>query len=155
MTTLAYFLTWTSYGTWLPGDARGFVDDEHNQFATPYLEGSSAVREQALLMLKEPAFVLSALDRCDVEDQIRDTCALRKWAIHALNVRTNHVHVVVAASHPAPQHVAGLLKSWGTRRLKASGRHPGRTRFWTNQGSNRYLFDDVSLAAAIAYTNNQ
>src|SRR5262249_3307643 len=25
MSVLAYFLTWTTYGTWLPGDARGWV----------------------------------------------------------------------------------------------------------------------------------
>ena len=41
-----WFLTWTTYGTWLPGDARGFVspvwDDEcerlviHNELNTPY-----------------------------------------------------------------------------------------------------------------------
>ena len=24
--TLAYFLTWTTYGSWLPGDERNWVD---------------------------------------------------------------------------------------------------------------------------------
>jgi hypothetical protein len=41
-----WFLTWTTYGTWLPGDARGFVgrvwnEDlgprvKHNEPGTPY-----------------------------------------------------------------------------------------------------------------------
>ena len=35
---LAYFSTFTTYGTWLHGDERGSVDREHNQVGTPWLE---------------------------------------------------------------------------------------------------------------------
>jgi hypothetical protein len=31
---LAYFLTWTTYGTWLPGDERGWVE-RPGQFRPP------------------------------------------------------------------------------------------------------------------------
>ena len=34
----SYFLTFTTYGTWLHGDTRGSVDREHNIVETPYLE---------------------------------------------------------------------------------------------------------------------
>ena len=26
---IGYFLTWVTYGTWLPGDARGWVEYRH------------------------------------------------------------------------------------------------------------------------------
>ena len=32
---LAYFLTWTTYGTWLHGSAKGSVEKQHNVFGTP------------------------------------------------------------------------------------------------------------------------
>jgi hypothetical protein len=35
---LAYFITFTCYGTWLHGDERGSVDDEHNTPGTPVLD---------------------------------------------------------------------------------------------------------------------
>ena len=34
---LAYFITWTCYGTWLHGRASGSVDDAHNCFGDPVL----------------------------------------------------------------------------------------------------------------------
>ena len=38
-TTLACFLTWTTYGTWLPGDERGWVE-LHGGFERPTPEQS-------------------------------------------------------------------------------------------------------------------
>lgn len=36
---LAYFITWTTYGTWLPGDPRGWVEYHHgHQLPDPILE---------------------------------------------------------------------------------------------------------------------
>jgi hypothetical protein len=33
---IGYFLTWVTYGTWLPGDARGWVEYRHGwQFPDP------------------------------------------------------------------------------------------------------------------------
>jgi len=32
-----FLITWTCYGTWLWGDGRWSVDDEHNAYATPLL----------------------------------------------------------------------------------------------------------------------
>ena len=37
---LAYFITFTTYGSWLPGSDKGSVDAEHRSYGTPYLEPS-------------------------------------------------------------------------------------------------------------------
>ena len=42
---LAYFLTWTTYGTWLPGDGRGWVEKNGAIFASP-LQPASARRRK-------------------------------------------------------------------------------------------------------------
>jgi hypothetical protein len=34
-TILAYFITWTTYGTWLPGDFRGWIKKNFNGVQRP------------------------------------------------------------------------------------------------------------------------
>ena len=53
---IAYFLTWTSYGTWLPGDDRGWnrKGDEANLHPDPLGHDSAGSR------LKEAPFILPA-----------------------------------------------------------------------------------------------
>jgi hypothetical protein len=55
-----WLLTWTTYGTWLPGDTRGFVSDvrdgpgpevRHNVPSTPYDADDPRVRQRALGLL--------------------------------------------------------------------------------------------------------
>ena len=42
---LAFFLTWTTYGSWLPGDERGWVDNRGNIMAAdPERERDAAER---------------------------------------------------------------------------------------------------------------
>ncbi len=37
---LAYFITFTTYGSWLPGSVKGSADAEHNVYGTPWLEAA-------------------------------------------------------------------------------------------------------------------
>ena len=152
---LACFLTWTCYGTWLPGDDRGSVDDQHNRFGGAIVEPDALSVHHAGLAMSEPAFKMGDEERRAVDAAIRQTCAIRRWAAHAVNVRTNHVHVVVAAAGVSPERAMGTLKSWATRALRTIDRHADRRRFWTNQGSNRWLWSDEQMRAAVVYTLNQ
>jgi REP element-mobilizing transposase RayT len=84
-----------------------------------------------------------------VEDTIRKHCAVRDWHLHAVNARTNHVHVVVTAVGYEPETVRDQFKAWCTRRLKAS--ESARTRFWTEGGSCRWINQEADLEAAVFY----
>jgi hypothetical protein len=117
MPALAYFITWTCYGTWLHGDKRGSVDDSHNRYGMPYLPENSARKDRVLHELAESPWVMSDADRADICAAIGHTAQVRAWHIHELNVRTNHVHVVVRAFGEEPEHVAGIFKTWATRAL--------------------------------------
>ena len=55
-----------------------------------------------------------------------DVCAYRGWDMFAVNARTNHVHLVVAAGC-APEDLVRSLKSWTTRRLVQAGALPDRS----------------------------
>ena len=87
---LAYFLTWPTYGTWLPGDQRGWVKRGEG-FQLP-----DSVRElDAQALMTEDACLLDDEQRRLVEGTIADHCRIRGWHLHVVNCRTNHVHVVV------------------------------------------------------------
>jgi hypothetical protein len=92
MSVLAYHITWTTYGTWLPGDARAWVQWGEWGIKPPDPERECAARQRRA----ESAVVLSEDRRALVEQTIRDHCRVRGWLLHAVNARTNHVHVVVA-----------------------------------------------------------
>jgi REP element-mobilizing transposase RayT len=88
-------------------------------------------------------------DREIVEETIRKHCNIRKWQLHEVNARSNHVHVVVTAPGYAPETVRDQLKAWCTRKLKPH--HKDRGKFWTEGASRRYLNTEDELEAAIIY----
>lgn len=99
--------------------------------------------------MKESAFFLAETDRRVVEDTIRGHCALRNWPLHAVNARSNHVHVVVTAVGYQPETVRDQFKAWCSRRLKEAG--SARLRFWTEGGSRRWINQEADLEAAVFY----
>lgn len=142
---LGFFLTWATYGTWLPGDARGWVEYQHG-WKLP-----DPVRElEAKAIMTEEACRLGDSQRLAVEAQFAETCQYRSWHLHAVNCRTNHVHAVVSARETPPKKIRADLKAWATRRLKQSF-DPERDNWWADRGSIRFLFDEDSLAIAIEY----
>jgi hypothetical protein len=83
---LAYFLTWATYGTWLPGDGRGWFVYKGGW------QPPDAIRErEAKARMTEDACILTSEQRKVVETQIAETCARRGWTLHAVNCRSNHV----------------------------------------------------------------
>src|SRR5437764_13190571 len=92
---LAYLLTFRSYGTWLHGDERGSVNRFRNQFKSRRLPPDRTWLAINIQRLKGDVVLLNAAQRDCVKDAVRETCRIRKWDLQAVNVRTNHVHVVV------------------------------------------------------------
>ena len=142
---VAYFLTWTTYGNWLPGDHRGW--NRKGEFED--LPPDPLAQESAKARLKEAPFLTLTDDRPIVEATIRKHCKIRGWQLHAISVRSNHVHVVVTAANCQPDIVASQFKAWCTRHLKVN--HPERQRFWTEGASCRWLNQQSELDGAIEY----
>lgn len=153
MTTLAYHLSWTTYGTWLSGDPRCWVES-----GTPGIQDPDPQREaQARGHMVESAIILTAEQRTVVETTIRDHCRIRGWTLHAVNVRSNHVHVVVTAGRE-PEEVMNQFKAWCSRKLsdqagldKTVARKAGRRRWWTEHGSTKWIHEEEYLQNAIEY----
>src|SRR5262245_23194409 len=124
---LAIFTTWTTYGTWLPGDARGWV-----QRGAGIRDGNPSLEIAARLRMNTTAVRFTDQQRGIVERTITDHCAIRTWQLLAVNCRTNHVHVLVAADVRAIEIPREQFKAWCTRRLKPTDL--GRTKWWTERG---------------------
>jgi REP element-mobilizing transposase RayT len=85
-----------------------------------------------------------------VDRAIRDTCSHRGWEVLALNVRTNHVHVVLSANI-AKERVLSDLKAWATRKLRESGMATKYDQVWAHHGSTRVLATEAAVEAAVQY----
>ena len=145
---LAFFITWTTYGTWLPGDERGWVL-KGKGFQLPQLITEKLAADRTT----EPACTLDDAQREVVEKTIDEHCRIRNWHLHAVSCRSNHVHVVVTADLD-PKKVRDQLKAWCTRRLKEHCGHRAarvRQKWWTAGGSRRFIGDQQSLEAVICY----
>ena len=142
---MGFFLTWTTYGTWLPGDSRGWAEYRHGwQLPNPALELEAAAK------MTEDACRLSQQQRGAVEHQIAATCRHRGWDLHAVNCRSNHLHVVVSAPETDPKKIRADLKAWVTRRLKTP-LDDYRENWWAERGSIRWLWNEHDMAGAIQY----
>jgi len=97
----------------LPGDERGWVE-EPGRFREPDAKREEAARRR----MTEPELTLDLEQRVIVETTIADHCRIRRWHLHAVKCRTQHVHVVVTAPNRDPDDVMDQLKAWCTRRLK-------------------------------------
>src|SRR4029079_15443603 len=110
---------------------------------------------EAKARMSEDACRLDAEQRQLVHAQIAETCHHRGWELHAVNCRSNHLHVVLTAP-VEPKTVRNTLKAWCTRRLKELDLPRGliavRENWWAERGSQRYINDPDSFDASIIYT---
>ena len=115
-------------------------------------EPQPRLESYAKKLLKTDPVFLTQEHRDVVEATIRGHCEIRGWELHAVNARSNHVHVVVTADiHP--RRVLEQLKVWCTRKLNQSFRSDGAApeRWWTEGGSKRWINDQQHLENVIRY----
>ena len=112
---LGLFITWTVYGTFLPGDNRGWRHrTEGNNLSKPQLEEWHRER------LSHDVILLDTEMRNVAEHAINEIGKFRGWTIWAVSVRSNHAHVVVTATDYNPKLVRDQLKAKATRNLRQS-----------------------------------
>ena len=147
---LGYLITFRAHGTWLHGDARGSVDRFHNRYGTPDIPPNEGWHRHNERVMRLAPVTLNSISREAIDHAISETCELRKWRLHAANVRTNHVHVVVSAGcHP--EVVLRALKANATRKMREAGCWTSDEPPWARKGSKRWLWTYNQLQAAIAY----
>ena len=147
---LAYFITFRTYGTWLQGDARGWTV-AGDQPGAPLHAPHRGFAGDAHRRMRDGPFVLDTAGRQAVERSMRETCALCDWDVFALNVRPNHVHIVLRTPGETPEPVMTALKRWATRALRAAGMVGADRPVWSRHGSTKYLWTERAIEDTAAY----
>jgi REP element-mobilizing transposase RayT len=160
-----WFLTWTMYGNWLPGDDRGFVSNvregagpgvRHNKSGTEFDSKMRGLHQSAQSKLKCPPVKICSAQAEILLSQFHETAAIRGWQIYAVAIMANHCHIVVGVlGDPESETILRDLKSYGSRSLNRKWKCPASDTWWTESGSKRKLIDRQAILAAIQYVIDQ
>jgi REP element-mobilizing transposase RayT len=145
----AYFITFTCYGSHLPGD-EGWTSRFENGHGTPSAKSSQRLASFCASLMKNPLYQLDQRRRRVVRAAILEISRRRGWSLHALHVRDVHVHNVVEAEVD-PETVLNAFKCRASFRLNRSGLDKTSPRRWTKGGSKRRLWTDEDVNRAVEY----
>jgi REP element-mobilizing transposase RayT len=152
--SITYFITFRTHGTWLHGDQRGSVDrHERNRYGAEKIGLDpmySALMDRNMYPVP---FLLDGKQRAIVENAIRHVCSVRNYGLIAINIRTNHAHVVASAA-TAAKIVMNAFKANATRELRESSLVSVDQKVWSRGGSTRYLWKPKNVERAVDYTLN-
>ena len=149
-TPLAYFVTFTCYGTHLHGAQPDSARKDLNQYGAPIVPPNTLLTEAMRRRMKERVYRMSSQERRIVLSAILEGCSHNSWTPHGIHVRSTHVHAVVSAS-VAPEIVMACFKQTSSNRVRQAGLAPKGTRRWTEHGSTRYLWTREDVEAAVRY----
>ena len=153
---LAYFITFSTYGTWLHGTSKGkgSVDREHNQHGMAFVEPDALRKAQSREKMKQPRYTMQVHEREIVRDAIVELCGGKGWQLLAVHVRSNHVHVVICVDRD-PGRVMSDMKGRASAALTRAGFDDATRKRWTRHGSTLHLFDEATVSDKIDYTLNR
>jgi len=143
--TLGYMITWTTYGTWLQGDERGYVK---NGRIYPVNKGLMRANKQ---LQSQNTVQLSKTQQKLVREAIVREAALHGQYIYTLSVQSNHVHIVAQYIPQPIGKVVAYYKKAARIALKVAG-HSGR--LWTRGYDKRFCFDQTTLEQRIKYVRD-
>jgi REP element-mobilizing transposase RayT len=143
--TLGYMITWTTYGTWLQGDKRGFVKD-----GKTYAVNQSLADSNKQNLSKKPVR-LSKTHRAIAAQAIIEKADRLNQKIRALAVCSNHVHLVADYIPLSIGKVVSHYKNSAQAALRKVGL---AGRVWTKGFDKRYCFDEQALKSRIDYVNS-
>ena len=144
--TLGDMITFTTYGTWLQGDERGYV---RNGNICPGNEALMQANRQSQI---QDAVKLSEEQQRLVREAISREAESQGQSIYALSVQATHVHIVAEYVPQPIGDVVAYYKKAGRLALKAMG-HNGK--LWTRGYDKRFCFDEASLRQRIKYVQGQ
>ena len=146
---IAYYITWTVYGTHLQGDERGWRRRRKgHQKPQPMLVRWRQDR------LKHDIVVLSAAQRGVVNEECQRHCDHRGWHLWEVNARTTHNHVVVTAIGYSGKTVRDQLKANCTRGLRERWKIFRDRPVWTAGGDWECINSENDLEAVCTYVRD-
>jgi hypothetical protein len=143
---LAFFITWTVYGTHLQGDEEGWRK-RWKGYQPPQVQLADWHRHR----LKYGVMLLSPDERKVVEAECHAHCDHRGWHLWAVNARTSHVHIVVTANQCSGKTVRDQLKANCTRALRERWNQFCDRTVWTVGGDWQCINGEDDLETVCSY----
>ena len=137
--TLGILFTWTTYGTWLRGDARGWVDEGIVFPPDPPLEAADRAR------LRYPPFQFPCDEHHAAGAFVGAAVEDLGGRVYALHVGSWHIHLVTGYVHVPVAQVTKAVED----RVRNGLRY--RRAIWTGGYDKRFCFDRESVAHRVAY----
>ena len=151
---LAYFITFTTYGTHLHGQPCGSVSKLRNSRDRDYVPDCPELVTLSKQAMREPVYTLTDSARKVVREAILTTCRRKDWPVPALHIRVTHIHGVICFKEK-PGRAVDALKASASRELNKSGVDGNRKKRWTRGKSAIALWTIDDVRAAIDYVLNQ
>ena len=156
-----WLLTWTTYGTWLPGDERGYVSKTltgkgvirtPNRPGEPYAYNHGLTEHAAREKLKRPPVYLTTRQAMIAVAAMEEAGTRNRIKILAGSFMKDHCHVIVDVDNPSRG--LNVLKGASGHALSHSESTKGLP-WWTSSGKKDHILTERHLAAAIAYVRKQ
>jgi REP element-mobilizing transposase RayT len=149
---LGYMLIWTTYGSWLQGDNRGYVKDGK------ILEKNDSLRKENIKRLKTGMVQLTHQEQKIVREAILNKAQTLGQKIYSMAVCSNHVHIVaerisesiemVVSHYKNAARIVSHYKNAARIALRANG-FVGKV--WTRGFDKRFCFNRQQLKSRIEY----
>jgi REP element-mobilizing transposase RayT len=139
---VGYMVTWTTYGTYLQGDKRGYVRDGR------ILSADTGLEEANKKLQKSGLVRLTAEQKKAVEDAVLKEAERIGQQILAMAVCSNHIHLVVGKGNESIESAVSRYKNVSTCALKKTGL---TKRIWTRGFDKRFCFSGEQIEQKIKY----
>ena len=139
-------LTWTTYGSWLQGDERGWV--KNGRVLQPDIRLYLTNKRK----LKSKPVTLNESQRGLVKEAIFTEAERINHCICALAVCSNHVHIVAEPCSESISRIVQRYKRVSTYTLQING---FKGKVWTKGYDKRYCFEVKDLGNVINYVSKQ
>lgn len=139
---IGFMVTWTTYGTWLQGDKRGYVKNGITLGANAQLEKSNEE------LLKHHKIKIPKSLRKTVENAIIKEAKEIGQKVYAIAVCSNHVHIVAGSTDESCGYSVGRFKRAAIKALRKYG---FVSKVWTKGFDKRYCYNQHDLETRIKY----
>lgn len=139
---IGYMVTWTTYGSWLQGDQRGYVK-----------YGKIMPSNQKILLSnrrlqKAQTVKLSPAQRAIVHQTILDESERIGRTIEAIAVCEHHVHIV---ARPCRESIGQVVSRYKNAAMFALCKNVQIGRVWTHGFDKRFCFNEDDIRCRIDY----
>ena len=135
-------VTWTTYGSWLQGDKRGYV--KNGKILTQN-DGLTLANQR---QQKYPTVKLNSEQKQIVSKAITEEARRINHKIFAIAVCSNHLHMVASVSEESIEQAVHRYKYSATLALRKFG---NQGKIWSKGFDKRFCFTDMELENKVRY----